>query len=132
MNPREELLAEVGKIVSGARNQAYGNPEDNFQNIADLWNAYLTRKPWPLNTMDVAMMMMLMKVARLKTNPTHRDSLVDAAGYAACGADIHQGMTLKGVIQTRSTDFANQLRSEETPVDIIRTVGHSTTDRRKS
>jgi hypothetical protein len=30
----------------------------------------------------------LIKVARLSTNPTHKDSWIDLAGYAACGAGI--------------------------------------------
>jgi hypothetical protein len=91
MTPREELLAEATKIVSHDRNKAYGNPEDNFRNIADYWNVYNNQKPHiGTNSMDVAIMMMLMKIARLATNPMHRDSLLDIAGYAACGADIQE------------------------------------------
>jgi len=36
---------------------------------------------------DVALMMALLKIARLKGNPIHGDSWVDLAGYAACGAE---------------------------------------------
>jgi len=37
---------------------------------------------------DVALMMAAMKLARLRFNPTHEDSWVDLAGYAACGMDV--------------------------------------------
>jgi hypothetical protein len=93
--PRQKLLDEAYAITSKERNQAYGNPEDNFQNIADSWNAYFKAKYrnvkdvqlWMISPQDVAHLMILMKMARLAGNPNHRDSLVDIAGYAACGED---------------------------------------------
>ena len=41
----------------------------------------------PYTSIDVAMMMALLKVARIKAGGTD-DSFVDLAGYAACGAEI--------------------------------------------
>jgi hypothetical protein len=38
-------------------------------------------------------MLALLKIARLKNSPNHRDSWVDIAGYAACGAEC----ALKGI-----------------------------------
>jgi hypothetical protein len=89
---RARLLAEAAKIVAVDRNKAYGNPEDNFRNIANLWNAYFTAQGAGMHCTpcDVANLMILMKVARLSTNLTHRDSLLDIAGYAACGADCQE------------------------------------------
>jgi hypothetical protein len=86
---RSKLLREAESIVNRDRNSVYGNPEDNFQDIADLWSAY---KGVRFTMMDVAVMNMLIKVARLKKTPTYRDGLVDIAGYAACGADIQKAM----------------------------------------
>lgn len=84
---RESVLNEALRITKKDRNTAYGDPEDNFANIAGLWREYLRGKNIEsLDAADVAAMMILMKVARLKFNPVHRDSWVDAAGYAACGA----------------------------------------------
>ena len=88
--PRQDLLNEALHITSNDRNSAYGSPEDNFQNIADYWTKYLTTLKGGdivVSSQDVAHMMILMKIARLNTNPNHRDSLVDIAGYAACGED---------------------------------------------
>jgi hypothetical protein len=90
---RQRLLSEASQCVMADRNKAYGNPEDNFTNIAEAWNLYLAQSSKlgrRLNAMDVAYMMIHMKMVRLATNPTHRDSLVDIAGYAACGADCQE------------------------------------------
>lgn len=73
------------EIVHKDRNANYGSPEDNFKQIAELWSAY---KKLPFTSADVAVMNMLIKVARLSTNPQHHDSTVDIAGYAACLGDI--------------------------------------------
>lgn len=84
--PLKTILDEAAEIVSGARRKAYGHPERNFSRIAALWNAYLAGKPngpLPITDTDVSLLMILMKVARLIETPTHRDSLVDLAGYAA-------------------------------------------------
>lgn len=92
VDPAAALLDEATKIVTGARRQSYGTPEDNFACIADLWNMYLNRRAdtvdkrdyMVLVPTDVAVMMILMKCARLAETPTHHDSAVDIAGYAAC------------------------------------------------
>jgi len=105
--PRARLLEEAMKIVHHDRNANYGNPEDNFQNIANLWNAYVeanakaklgSRDSYiPVFTpADVAIMNMLIKVARLANNPNHHDSAVDIAGYAACLADIQESAKAVG------------------------------------
>lgn len=96
-NHRRKLLEEAIEITSRDRNQAYGNPEDNFRNIANLWTAIHTARHGFLpstqfNAADVALFCIAIKLARLSTNQTHRDSAVDIAGYAACLADIQYAM----------------------------------------
>lgn len=83
--PRAAILEEAMKIVHHDRNANYGNPEDNFNQIAQLWTAY---KKVKFTAADVAVMNMLIKIARLANNPNHHDSAVDIAGYAACLGDI--------------------------------------------
>lgn len=86
-NAPESILLEAERIVNGQRRGTYGTPENNFQRIADLWNAYLNGKPegaMPITGQDTALLMILLKVARLIESPRHRDSVVDVAGYAAC------------------------------------------------
>lgn len=86
MNDREKCLREACEIVNGARNQTYGNVEDNFDRIASLWSTYLDTAVTPI---DVAMMMVLLKTARVSTGRvSHYDDYVDVAGYAACAYEI--------------------------------------------
>ena len=41
-----------------------------------------------VNGFDIAIMMTLFKIARIKGNPDHVDSYVDAAGYLALAGEI--------------------------------------------
>lgn len=84
-NHREAVLLDAAEIVSGEREDTYGGPEDSFARIAAYWSTCLNHEVTPL---DVAKMMLLLKVARLDVAPDHRDSWVDVAGYAACGAEV--------------------------------------------
>lgn len=82
---RAETLDTAKKCVCGQREMDYGSPEDNFKTIADLWSAY---KKVEFTPVDVAMMMALLKIARIAGGTATDDSFVDLAGYAACGAEI--------------------------------------------
>ena len=82
---RQAALSEIRDCVCRDRNASYGDAEDNFAVIARLWSNYLDVD---VSSVDVAALMILMKVARIKHNPQHRDSWIDAGGYAVCGAGI--------------------------------------------
>lgn len=89
MDRKLALLQEAIGATTGERHLNYGKPEDNFFRIATLWNAWMQiRHDGPLTSFDVAIMMGHIKDARLANTPSHHDSWVDKAGYAACGADI--------------------------------------------
>ena len=79
-----KVMDEAADTVNGPRQETYGSPQDSFQQIADLWDAYLKRRAdEPLGPQDVANMMILMKVSRSATGGKHHDSTVDIIGYAA-------------------------------------------------
>lgn len=82
---RTETLKRAEACVNGKREQDYGTPEDNFKLIARLWTDYTG---YAYTACDVAMMMALLKIARISTGTGTEDSFVDLAGYAACGAEI--------------------------------------------
>ncbi len=82
---RSEILHTAEACVCGPREQDYGSPEENFTTIADLWGAYLGMT---LGAEDVAMLMCLLKIGRIKTGSGTADSFVDLAGYAECGGEI--------------------------------------------
>ena len=90
---RADILDTAKKCVCGQREQDYGTPESNFQLIADLWNDYLFpslhENKAVISATDVAMMMALMKIARIRNGGGTGDSFVDLAGYAACGGEIN-------------------------------------------
>lgn len=91
-NKRVCLEAAI-KAVTGDRALNYGRPEDNFDRIAQLWHAYFairqtTKGTAPVDAADIALLMALMKIARLAYANDHADSWVDLAGYAACGFDL--------------------------------------------
>lgn len=82
---RKETLKKAMECVLGQREQDYGTPENNFERIAGLWSVYLGGK---ISAVDVAMMMALLKIARIAAGSGKEDSFVDLAGYAACAAEI--------------------------------------------
>lgn len=91
---RADILEAAKEIVTSDRNKQYGEPEDNFDTIASLWNAYLVGKHSDgtvITAKDVALMMVLFKVGRILTSTTVKeDSYIDAAGYIACGYECAQ------------------------------------------
>ena len=91
---RAEILDAAKKIVTGDREKQYGSPEDNFAVIARFWEVYLNQRcvdamsGFVLNPDDVAILMALLKVARIMTGTFKGDSYIDACGYLACAAEI--------------------------------------------
>lgn len=83
---REEILKEALNQVTGHREDNYGRPEYSFQKIANLWNAYFDFRI-AFTPKDVAMMMALLKIARIYSG-VKADSYIDLAGYAACAGEI--------------------------------------------
>lgn len=80
-------LEEANKCINGERQDDYGAPEYSFGMIAELWNTYLTSKlgvHLPLTPIDIAAMMILLKIAR---GQKKRDNWIDIIGYAAIAAD---------------------------------------------
>lgn len=82
---RKEILNAAATCVCKERNDQYGEPEDCFQDIANLWAAY---KGVDFDPFDVAMMMSLLKVARAKANPQHTDNYVDLCGYGSIAGEL--------------------------------------------
>jgi hypothetical protein len=79
----ETVLHEAERIIYGDREKTYGHPSKNLETIANFWSEYLGGYEIVITAKDVCVMMMLLKIARLRNDITHRDSLVDTIGYAA-------------------------------------------------
>lgn len=85
------ILNTANDIINGARKEEYGDAFDSFDRIAGLWSSYLDHHITPV---DVAQMMILMKVSRganvAKFNAIQEDSLVDIAGYSALAYQVSE------------------------------------------
>lgn len=93
MIPKATVLA-LAKAAVADRGPNYGTPENNFRCIADYWTQHMINRHGDqgvigFDATDVAIMMTLVKLARLDNQPHHLDSWIDIAGYAACGANIN-------------------------------------------
>lgn len=103
----ESILQEAARIIDGKRTDDYGDPEDSFTAIAEVWNWYLNQGnvqlPGPLVAADVAHMMALLKLARVTTGHGTRDTYVDIAGYAALAGRIggHEAESVPEELPTR-------------------------------
>lgn len=91
---RTDILDKAKEAVA-LRPTQYGTPENNFERIAKLWTVHLrnsavqcTCDDFEFEPSDVALMLAMVKIARLEQDPTHPDSWIDLAGYAACGAEV--------------------------------------------
>ena len=82
---RSSILSTAKSYITRDRQADHGDAEDNFSRIAGYWSLHTGVT---LTATDVAVMMALLKVARIKQNPQHVDNWVDGAGYFACGGEI--------------------------------------------
>ena len=73
-----EFLQEAHGIVYGDRHEEYGDAANNFDDIARMWTDW--NRGYIFTKEDVAMMMIMVKIARCYQNWTE-DSLKDIVGY---------------------------------------------------
>jgi len=84
---RSSVLDTAKQYVTKDRDATHGNMEDNFREIAELWNQYFNCER-SFSPIDVAVMMALLKIARLKSNKDNPDNYIDACGYMACAGEL--------------------------------------------
>ena len=86
------LCEEALKVINGERQNQYGHPEDSFSAIATLWQGYLRTamgdEDLEISATDVALMMVLLKIARIMGQGRSEDSYVDAIGYLALAGEM--------------------------------------------
>lgn len=83
MNPHK-ILQEAADII-GERGQDYGGVEDNFSNIAAIYQAATGNA---IGSYEVAMMMVALKLARIQVSPRKKDNYVDLINYAAFACEL--------------------------------------------
>ena len=82
---RTDILDAARQAITVDRAATHGDAENTFGLIAAYWSAHLG---CVVTAGDVAQLMVLFKVARMKANPGHADNYVDAVGYAAIAGEL--------------------------------------------
>ena len=82
---RSKILDTAKEYVTKDRAADHGDMEDNFKTIGAYWSIHLGTE---VTALDVSVMMNLLKVARIKSNPKHIDNFVDGCGYLSCGGEL--------------------------------------------
>ena len=82
---RSTVLRTAEDYITKDRAEEHGDMADNFATIADYWSTHLGVG---VTGSDVAVMMSLLKVARIKSNARNMDNWIDGCGYLACGAEL--------------------------------------------
>ena len=83
---RADILDTAKDYVTKDRAADHGDMEDNFRTIASYWNTHLGIDF--IEPQDVAVMMTMLKLARIRQNEKHLDNWIDACGYMACGGEV--------------------------------------------
>lgn len=74
----ESILKHAAGVLE-ERSKTYGDPRESMSAIAARWSITLGH---PVMPAEVVLCMMDLKLARLRRDPAHRDSMVDLIGYA--------------------------------------------------
>ena len=75
--------------------KAYGTPTNSFKRTADLLTALgFEREGCPVTSMDIAMLMVALKLARASGGEAKLDNWVDIAGYAACAGVLFDDFSI--------------------------------------
>ena len=85
---KHAILERAIGLITGDREEDYGEAHKNFSDIAALWSIVLdvNVQPW-----QVAACMSQLKLARAIKTSTHTDSWVDMAGYVGLAAELALG-----------------------------------------
>jgi hypothetical protein len=81
----QDICYRAGDLVGGEKRRQHGDPEAVHAGVAALWSTYLGHR---LTAHDVAILMILLKVARTTTGTHNIDDYIDIAGYAGIAAKL--------------------------------------------
>ena len=93
MRAGQRILERAAVLISGDRQDDYGDALENHQRIARLWTARLHDKLRPgeeIEPWEVSACMRMVKEARLIQSPGHEDTLTDIAGYVGVEMNMHE------------------------------------------
>ena len=79
MRHANRLLEQATRTLA-ERGESYGSPQHLFENVAKRWSLTLGVD---VSAEQVITCLIDLKLARLNSNPSHLDSILDVVGYAA-------------------------------------------------
>ena len=82
---RDYILDTAKDLINNDRAEDYGDAKENFADIADAWTLYTGHS---LVAHDVAIMMALLKIMRIKNGKPKIDNAIDCVGYIALAGEI--------------------------------------------
>jgi hypothetical protein len=88
---RKDILDTAKNLISGDRHEQYGDARENFQLVANLWSSYMDGKKG-FTAEDVAMLLALLKIARIRTGQVKADNFIDTEGYIALAGELYTGV----------------------------------------
>lgn len=92
---RDRPLDEAKRLINADRNKEYGEPVENFRDIAEMMTVLIRpilKEGARVRVEHVAMMMMAVKLSRMTTSPYKLDTWVDICGYAGTGYEAMEIM----------------------------------------
>lgn len=81
-----QIEEEARSIITNARREDYGDADESFARIANVWTGIIGKKVSPR---EVAMCMVGLKLVR-EANKPKRDNRVDAIGYVLLLDDMEE------------------------------------------
>ena len=82
---KDSILHEADALINGVKEQEYGHPKKNLNDIAVFWTTYLSAKSArviEVSATDVCQLMVLLKMARSLNGPFKHDTILDEVSYA--------------------------------------------------
>lgn len=106
MTLRNTPLDEARMLINADRNKEYGEPYENFRDIAEMMTVLIRpilKDGARVRVEHVAMMMMAVKLSRMTTSPTKLDTWVDICGYVGTG---YEAMEIQNGLEHSSSKKA--------------------------
>ena len=84
-SPAAQILSKAAELIDGERNVQHGDRKACHTQIARLWSAFLGVQ---VTAVDAALMLALLKIARMKTGSGNGDNFVDGSAYIALAGEL--------------------------------------------
>ena len=86
---QKNIIQEAADLITGDRQDDYGNIDDNYEMTAAFWEGYLKKKE-KIKPSDAAIMMVLLKISRMAKGTWNKDTFADAIGYLGIASALRQ------------------------------------------